>query len=279
MAYLDDHPPKVVQQRCPRRDAPSGVVVLHSAENVPDLNPPDTGADAVAKFIVGRNEQASYHTICDSDSRIRLVDYGCEAFGDATGSNRHAIHISGAFTCAQWSTLPQSWRDGVVEQMALDALDARTWLAGYGVDLPARSLTREQSEARMPGFITHALRDPERRSDPGAECARLVVLRYAELTAPDPPEPPEDDMPKTTACCRDSLGRGWFFYIASIAGDVWAKVDGGTKFQLPQPSVIVGDLEAICGNGGTLDVYGRGTDGKLWTTHNNGSAFSPWVAV
>ena len=184
MAWLNEHPPVRSQFRHPRREPASGVIVLHSAENMPDLNPPDTGAEAVAKFIQTRTDPGSYHVICDADSRIRLVDFGDEAYQDGTGSNPHAIAISGAFRADQWLTLPKWWQDGVVQQMALAALEARSWLADRGVVLPAQPVTRVESDQRVPGFITHALRDPTRRSDPGATCAHLVVERYGQFITP-----------------------------------------------------------------------------------------------
>jgi hypothetical protein len=192
-AYLVEHPPARSQYRHPRRAKPTGCVVLHSAENVPDLNPPDTGADSVAKFIVGRSDPGSYHVICDSDSAIHLVDFADEAFQDGTGSNPWAIAISGAFRAAQWPTLPADWRAGVVEQMAQAAVRAALWLKDiHGVTVPAVHLDRAESDAGRPGFITHALRDPARRSDPGGECASLVVARYAQLIS-GAPEPPEEE--------------------------------------------------------------------------------------
>lgn len=195
-AYLVEHPPARSQYRHPRRAKPTGCIVLHSAENVPDLNPPDTGAEAIAKFIVGRSDPGSYHVICDTDSAIQLVDFADEAFQDGTGSNPWAIGISGAFRAGQWATLPAAWRAGMVEQMAQACLRAATWLHDiHGVNVPAVHLDRAESEAGEPGFITHALRDPARRTDPGAECASLVVARYAQLISPAP-NPPEEDVVK-----------------------------------------------------------------------------------
>lgn len=276
MAYLVDNPPARSQYRHPRRAKPTGCLVIHSAENVPDLKPPDTGADAVAKFIVGRSDPGSYHVICDSDSAIQLVDFADEAFQDGTGSNPWAIGISGAFQAHQWETLPLEWRQGVVDQMAQACLRASLWLKDvHGVTVPAVQLTREQSEAGKPGLISHALRDPARRSDPGGECLSRVTARFAELLGPrKPPVPKEDDMART-ATCTDSRGRRWFFWLE--AQQPWARVDG-EKFEL-QPGKIVGDLAAVAGRDGTIDLYGTGIDGRPWTTHNDGSGWSAWQAI
>src|SRR5262245_60383332 len=123
MAYLDDHPPARRQFYCPRRDStqPSGVIVVHDAENVTDASGPDTGAEAVARFIATRDTPGSYHDLADSDSTIQLVRYECEAFHDATGTNRHSYGVSSAYTHRDWLTLPHALRDGCVHNMA-DAL-------------------------------------------------------------------------------------------------------------------------------------------------------------
>lgn len=167
MAYLDDHPPKRYQFR-KRRKRPTGCIVVHSAENLPDVNPPDTGAENVAGFIRDRSDAGSYHDLSDSDSTIHLVRYEMAAFGDGTGSNEFATHVSGAFRAGQWTGLSHSWRSGCVRQMAQAARRQADWVKNEtGIEVPAKLITRQESELGWPGFISHAKRDPARRSDPG----------------------------------------------------------------------------------------------------------------
>jgi hypothetical protein len=167
--YLLDHPPATRQYRSPRRATPSGVVVVHTAESFPDERPPDTGAENVAAFIARRTNAGSYHDLVDSDSIIQLVRYSDEAFGDATGSNPHAYHVSAATQAAKWSQLGDDWVDATVRNMAAASARYARWLfAQRGILVPARRITRDDSERRVPGFISHALRDPDRRTDPGA---------------------------------------------------------------------------------------------------------------
>jgi hypothetical protein len=167
--YLIDNPPATRQYRSPRRATPSGVVVVHTAESFPDERPPDTGAENVAAFIARRTNAGSYHDLVDSDSIIQLVRYSDEAFGDATGSNPHAYHVSAATQAAKWSQLGDTWVDATVRNMAAAAARYARWLfAQRGVLIPARQITRDDSERRIPGFISHAKRDPDRRTDPGA---------------------------------------------------------------------------------------------------------------
>jgi hypothetical protein len=167
-AYLIDHPPRVRQFR-DRGTTISGVLVIHTAESLPDFSGPDLGAEGVARFIQQRTTYGSYHWLADSDSLIDLVPMEkYQAYGDGTGSNPHAIHISAATQAHRWADLPRDWVEGTVENMALAAHRASDLLEKvHGVRIPARRITRAQSDNRVEGFITHAERDPARRTDPG----------------------------------------------------------------------------------------------------------------
>lgn len=166
-AYLITHRPRIRQFR-DRGTKPSGVVVVHTAESTPDWVGPDAGAEAVARFIQGRTTYGSYHDLADSDSVVQLVPYSMQAYGDGTGSNPHAYHVSAATQAAKWNQAPKAWREGTVKNMAHAAAQYARWVkAEHGVTIPARRITRAQSDHRTPGFISHGERDPGRRTDPG----------------------------------------------------------------------------------------------------------------
>lgn len=194
MAWLDEHPPESPQFRCPRRAAEAGQITLHTAENTPDFVAYDGGAEAVANFIRTRDDPGSYHVIGDSDSRIQLVRPECEAFHDATGSNRWAYGISAATRADVWDLAPAAWRSGTIFNMARAAADyANRVKRMRGITIPARLLTRDESEARFPGFVRHSVRDPARRRDPGSTFPVLDFLnRFAAMVgvASPPPPPP-----------------------------------------------------------------------------------------
>lgn len=183
--YLIDNPPVTRQYRSPRRATPTGCIVVHTAESSPDTIPTDDGAENVARFIQGRSDFGSYHAICDSDTWIQLVRWGDEAFGDATGSNPWAVHVSAATQAHRWDSLPGKWVEGCVASMAEAASVAADWLeTEHGIRVPARRITRAGSEAGEPGFISHAERDPARRTDPGAgfPWAMFLTLFDAQQT-------------------------------------------------------------------------------------------------
>lgn len=188
--YLVAHPParRQFRQRYARL---TGLIVVHTAESAPDTVGPDDGVDNVAAFIRRRADPGSYHTLCDSDDRRQLVPYDQAAYGDGTGSNEFAIHISAATQAHRWLTLSKAWREGCVRQMAEAAADAARWLlAEHGITVPARRVTRAESDRGVPGFISHGERDPGRRTDPGPAFPwDLFLTTYADLME-------DEDMPK-----------------------------------------------------------------------------------
>lgn len=185
MAWLDQHPPRRSQFRRPRRQKPSGVVAVHTAENTPDFVAFDGGAEAVARFIQTRTTPGSYHDLVDSDSCINLVDYGNEAFHDGTGTNPHSYGLSIATRADVWPLAPKKWRDGAIEQAAQAAARYAHWVKGlYGITIPARRITATQARARVPGFTSHGELDPTRRTDPGPGFPWTQFLeRFADLTS------------------------------------------------------------------------------------------------
>lgn len=189
MAYLDTHPPARRQFR-DRLEKPSGLIVVHTAESILDTVGPDTGAEAVADFIRQRAEPGSYHRIADSDTRVDLVRFAMAAYGDGTGSNEFAIHISFALKTTDWVRLSPEKRHAFIQQGALAVKEAMDWLkAEHGIVVPLRRVTRAESEQRKPGFISHAERDPDRRSDPGVAFPWIMLFdEIEELMGPSPAE-------------------------------------------------------------------------------------------
>jgi len=194
-AYLIDHPPRQRQFRA-RGTTISGVVVLHTAESAPDTTGTDLGAEGVARFIQGRSDFGSYHWLADSDGPLLLVPMrDFQAYGEGTGTNPHAIHISAATQAHRWPSLPRPWVEATVRNMAKAAHQASDLLEEvHGVRIPARRVTAAQARNRVEGFVTHAEMDPSRRSDPGKGFPWDFFLKcYRELEAGKKPAPPKDD--------------------------------------------------------------------------------------
>jgi len=168
--YLEDNPPRRDQFRSGRREPVRSVIVVHTAESGTDRFGADPRAENVARFIRDRADAGSYHLIGDADSIVQLVRFENEAFQDGSGSNPWAIGISLAMNAADWGGLSTSRRAQFTDTAAQMASIAARWLTDRGLPLPeARHLTKTQSElSGASGFISHARRDPTRRSDPGA---------------------------------------------------------------------------------------------------------------
>jgi hypothetical protein len=181
-AYLIDHPPRQRQFKA-RGTTISGVTILHTAESLPDFHGPDTGAEGVARFIQQRSDFGSYHKLCDSDSRILLVPLSMQAYGEGTGTNPHAMHISAATQAHKWESLPDQWVEDTIVQMAHAAHECSDELERvHKVRIPARRIEASQARNRVEGFVTHAQMDPSRRSDPGKDFRwALFMDTYADL--------------------------------------------------------------------------------------------------
>lgn len=180
MAWLDDNPPRHQQFRCPRREPPSGIIGVHTAESFPDETGPDTGAENVARFIRDRTKYGSYHDICDSDSVIHLIRYGCVAYHIATfGINEHSYGVSAATQAHKWNDLSNDWVDATVRNMARASARYAKWLkSNHGITVPAHWLTQSQARNKIPGFVRHSTADPDRRTDPGSSFPADKFLQY-----------------------------------------------------------------------------------------------------
>jgi hypothetical protein len=191
--YLEEHPPARQQYIAPRRSEPSGGIVVHTAENLFDVSPPDNGGEAVAHFIANRTDAAgSYHSLVDSDSIVRVMPYEWEAFGEGTGGNRWALHLSFACHATDWATMPEAWRTGALANGAQEAANMARWVnAVTGLVVPALHIPAFDYRAQRPGFVYHAQLDPSRRSDPGASFPMTDFLnQYAIIMSQEPIVPP-----------------------------------------------------------------------------------------
>lgn len=246
--YLRTHKPARSQFRSPRRQRPTGLVVLHTAESVMDAVGPDTGAEAVAAFIRRRTDPGSYHDIADSDSNLLLVGYGDEAYQDGTGSNPFALSISFALKAADWSRLSSVKRAAFLHQGAVAFARQQKWLAAHGYPLtPLRRVTKAQSDRGEAGFIAHGTRDPGRRTDPGADfpwtewfdACRTVT---GQPTPMPPPLPVQEDkvylvtrnpMPDASPNDWGTDGTSKFEFETQEAKNGWVEVFGAKRKDLP----------------------------------------------
>jgi hypothetical protein len=250
-AWLRKHPPVRSQYRSPRRARPTGLTVLHTAEGVMDTVGPDTGAEATARFIRNRSEPGSYHDIVDSDSALRLVRYGDEAFQDGTGSNPWAMSISFALKTSDWVKLTPARRDDFLRQGAVAFRRQQAWLRANGYPTTTlRRISKAQSDAGMAGFISHGERDPGRRSDPGRD---FPWARFFELLTPPPAQSEEDDtMPDRILIPPPNVkGRPWLLLrgekVYTIDGDADAFAEALGVKPVACPPILYAQLAERAG--------------------------------
>lgn len=195
MAYLNAHPPARKQFISPRRAKPTGAVVVHTAEGMPDTIGPDDGAERVADWMTRRPDPGSYHTLIDSDGPLEIVELGDEAFHDGTGGNRWSTSISFATKAALWSTLPAQWVTDALGHAARAAVRHSFYVHSVrGFHIPARRITAAQYRSGIAGFVSHGQLDPGRRTDPGDDFPwdRFLALYADELAKAVTPPVTED---------------------------------------------------------------------------------------
>jgi hypothetical protein len=248
--FLLQHPPVRSQFRRPRRARPTGLLVVHTAENVMDTVGPDTGAENVAGFIRRRTDAGSYHDLVDSDSAIQLVPYDAEAYQDGTGSNPYALSLSFALKAADWPRLKPGKRDAFLTQGARALARQQAWLLAHRHPLtPLRRISRAQSAAGLPGFISHAERDPRRRKDPGAQFPwdRFFAIT-ADLAAPTPTTSEEDTMTQYRAIRRVEDGAIALTapgYFRHLSGEELEAVMAAGLAQAPSDEVNAREFDVV----------------------------------
>jgi hypothetical protein len=198
--------------------------LVHTAESPLDLNGPDAGAEGVASFISRRTDAAgSYHLIGDRDSIVPMVPLSYEAFGDGTGSNPWAIHLSLAMHAADWPSLSTGHRDELLDTLAQMAAIAAEWLwREHRVRLHPRRLTKAESDAGLAGFIAHGDRDPGRRSDPGPGFPWALFLDRYAARAGEPRPNGGTTMPDRTKQISD-----WQGVLLSYGAELGSTGPGG----------------------------------------------------
>lgn len=168
----------------PGRLGPIVAIGVHTAENLPDLNPPDLGAESVARYFASTSRAASAHENVDTDSHVTCLPDRATAFA-AIGYNSRLWHIELCTQAHKWADLPPQWKDKLLRRAA-----RRCARRAVKYDIPIRRATRAQineairtGDPSKGGFVAHADLDPSRRSDPGPDFPWKTFLAYVRMYA------------------------------------------------------------------------------------------------
>lgn len=161
------------------------IIVVHTAENIPDFNPPDRGAESIANYFANTSRPVSCHSVVDSDSNIPLLPDEAVAF-HVRGYNTPGWGIEIATQAAAWDRIP-AWH----KEALLDAAAKECARVAEKFNIPIVFRDARQIVAGLPGFTGHTNLDPTRRSDPGFDTNDWAdfLARVKSYT-----QPKEDEM-------------------------------------------------------------------------------------
>lgn len=167
----------------PSRRKNVALIVIHTAESLPDIQGIDMGAENVARFGSTMTRPASWHVVVDSDTTVDCLPDEATAF-HVRGYNSRALGIELATRAHDWRTLPAGWRDAILYRAA--EVVSR-WCKTHTI--PPIRITKEQADQGERGIIAHADLDSRRRTDPGKDFPWIefldLVVSISEGTRPD----------------------------------------------------------------------------------------------
>ena len=158
------------------QDGEPRFVVLHTAENVPDFDPPDQGAENVAAYGASTS-RASWHATSDSDSIIPMLPDEYTAW-HARGYNSGGLGLEIATQASRWThdlANNPAWVDRTLDNAAIVVAG---WCDRW--DIPARLVPRSSVDRGVYGITYHMFLDPGRRSDPGDKFPLEILLQKVE---------------------------------------------------------------------------------------------------
>lgn len=184
--YLLDHPnpngPNFYDNRrvCQHGLQGPHVIVIHTAENLPDFTPPDTGGESIAAYAKNTARAVSWHSTVDSDSIIPMLPDTYTGW-HVRGYNRCALGLELATQAHKWVGSPYEWRVKILTNAAKVCAE---WSERWNIPLDV--ITKAQVDAGQKGVTTHSRLDPTRRSDPGPAFPMNFMLAAAR-SKPEPP--------------------------------------------------------------------------------------------
>lgn len=145
------------------------VLVLHTAENIPDNYGPDESAENIAAYGARMDRPASWHVCCDADTTVRCLPDEAVAF-HVVDYNTISLGLEMCTQAWRWSKF--DWAHPKRKWHHWRILNRAAWVFArwsYIHRIPLRLLTKDQVDAGRRGVCTHTRLDPSRRTDPGPD--------------------------------------------------------------------------------------------------------------
>lgn len=160
------------------------LIVVHTAESLPDYTDLDTSGESLAKYATTTARSVSWHSTVDSDSTIPMIP-DTYVGAHVINYNRCSVGMELATQAHRWVELSIAAPEWYANIMSNAANQVAWWCKSYNIS--AVRLTKAQVDGGARGIISHAALDPTRRSDPGADFAwdRFISDVASRLAAPD----------------------------------------------------------------------------------------------
>lgn len=173
---------RMCQHGIPHTELPH-LIVVHTAESLPDYTGPDTSGESLALYASTTDRAVSWHSTADSDGLIPMLPDNYTAF-HVVDYNRCSIGVEFSTQAGRWYELSLKYPLWYANIMAQGANQVAWWCKVYGI--APRRLTKAQADKGERGVVAHADLDPGRRSDPGAAFAweRFLNDVNSRLTVP-----------------------------------------------------------------------------------------------
>lgn len=157
------------------------LIVVHTAESLPDFEGSDTSGEALSKYASTTARSVSWHSTVDADGTIPMLPDSYVG-AHVVNYNRCSVGMEFATKAHMWVEAAQkypAWYAGIMGQ---GANQVAWWCKTHYI--PAVRLTKAEADMGKRGVIDHARLDPARRTDPGAAFAweRFLNDVQARLT-------------------------------------------------------------------------------------------------
>ncbi len=175
-----------------QRRSPVQIIIIHTAENLPDFEGEDTGAEAISRYAATTDRNVSWHASVDSDSVVDMLPD--EAVGwHCRNYNSISLGMEIATQAHRWNEVPDEWEQAVLDNVADKVAD---WCRAH--DIPPRKLSAAEVDAGEKGLVSHSTLDPSRRSDPGIgfEWDLLIEMVEERLKGSGDGSPEPESKPK-----------------------------------------------------------------------------------